>query len=293
MMDRTSRLVHAMEMWGDRTTSFPNGQFNHNAVIQVPTVVLYSDDIDFEFEVNFDDDLSANEAEITIYNLSDSTVNKFKVNTSITITAGYKDDTGVIFTGNISKVRTKFDGVDRITTISAFDNVSPKDMKIDSLSYSKGTKASKILKDLLKKVPLPLVSFKIERDWTYKEETTVDGEVFENIKKYAEVCGISVYINKGKIYARSLKTGDNINFNVSADTGLIGSPEEYEEETTAEDYKDTIHGYTFKMLLQHRMTTAAIINLKSRNVSGRYRVKSGKHIFNESEFLTELKVIDV
>ena len=47
----------------------------------------------------------------------------------------------------------------------------------------------------------------------------------ENIKKYAQVCGVSVYVNKGKIYARHIKDGDNINFTVQASTGMIGSPE--------------------------------------------------------------------
>ena len=292
MSNNASKLVKAMEIWGDRTLSYPTGQFNRSAIIQVPNVAIYSDKLDFEFEVSFDDDVEANEAEITIYNLSDTTVKQFKVDTSITITAGYKDDTGVIFKGVISKATTKFDGVDRITKISAFDDMRLKDKKIESISYASGTKASYILKDLLKKMPLPLAEFKPARDWTYKDQTSVDGDLMQSIKQYADVCGISVYINKGQIYARSLKVGDNIKFTVEADTGLIGSPEEYEEESTAEDYKDVIHGYKFQMLLQHRMTTAAIINLKSRNVSGKYRVKKGKHIFNESEAITELEVID-
>ena len=113
----------------------------------------------------------------------------------------------------------------------------------------------------------------------------------ENIRKYAEVCGISVYINKGKVYARHISEGDNVYFNVNADTGLIDSPEEFEEEITAEDYKDIVKGYKFKMLLQHRLTTAAIINLESVNVTGEFRVRSGKHVFNSGETTTECEVI--
>lgn len=103
--------------------------------------------------------------------------------------------------------------------------------------------------------------------------------------------GVSVYVNKGQIYAEYLKSGGNNNeFNVQESTGMINTPSEYEEEVTAEDYKETIKGYEIEMLLQHRMTTGSIINLKSVNANGTYRVRSGEHIFNESEATTKIKV---
>ena len=72
---------------------------------------------------------------------------------------------------------------------------------------------------------------------------------------------------------------------------MIDYPEEFEEEITAEDYTDIIRGYKLKMILQHRITTGAIIAINSANVSGSFRVRSGKHIFNESESITELEVV--
>ena len=119
----------------------------------------------------------------------------------------------------------------------------------------------------------------------------VSGGLMSSIEKYAQVCGVSAYILKGKIYARHLSDGSDIKFTVSEETGLIESPEEFEEEVKEENYEETIKGYTIKMLLQHRMTTGAVITLKSVNASGRFVVREGTHSFDGNNFTTECKVI--
>lgn len=290
----SSRLIKAFQGFRDGLQPFsdpPKGMFGRVAIIESGGVRLSSDELDIEFEVPFDDDTEANECEIIVYNLSKTTIQALKWNNPITITAGYKGDTGVIFSGFISKVTTKKDGIDKITTIKALDDTDLKERDLVNKAYKAGTKASYILKDLIGYLKLPLAVFKVRRDWTYKDDVNIDGGLMGNIRDYAEVCGISVYINKGKIYARHISEGDNINFTVSADTGLIGSPEEFEEEVTAEDYKDIIKGYELSMILQHRMTTAAIITLKSENASGKFRVRSGIHKFSPDESITEVEVI--
>lgn len=284
-----SRMAKAMKGWNDTFyTDAPEGVFGTVATIKCNGATIKSSELDIEFVVPFDDDMEANEAEIVIYNLSDTTVNRLKKNKSITIEAGTKGDTGVIFKGYIDKPKTSYEGIDRKTTLKCLDKV--KTTNLQEVTYKKNTKASKILKDLLNKTGTPIAVFKIRRDHTYKDEQKVDGDLLENIKKYAQVCGISVYVNKGKIYARHLKIGDNINLTVQESTGLIGSPTEYEEELTAEDFTETIKGYEAEMIIQHRITTAAIINLKSKNVNGKYRVRSGSHRFNNGEAITTIKV---
>lgn len=290
----TSKLVKAFQGMQEGLKVFsdpPKGMFGRVLIIESGGVTLNAETLDIECEIPFDDDIEANEVEITVYNLSKTTIQALKWNNPISVTAGYKGDTGVIFNGFISKVTTKKDGIDKVTTIKAIDDTDLKERNLVEIAYKKGTKASYILKDLIGKIKLPLAVFKIRRDHTYKDATNVSGGLMENIKKYAEVCGISVYINKGKIYARHLTDGDNINFTVNVDTGLIGSPEEFEEEITAEDYKETVKGYKFKMILQHRITTGAIINLKSQNVLGKFRVRKGSHSINNSESITEVEVI--
>ena len=290
-LKRQSMLVNAMQEIGQKNEQRITGQFGRVAVIAMEGDKLNSGEMDFEFTCEGDDDVAANEAEIIIYNLSTDTAKQFQKDKKISITAGYQDDTGVIFSGVIVKVKDKFEGCDRITTINALDDVSRKEKKVDSISYAAGTKASYILKDLCGKVGLPVAVFAVQRDHTYKDAVTVDGDIISSIQQYAKVCGVSAYINKGQIYVRSLQEGDDIEFYVHMSTGLIGSPEEFEEEEENEEYTDMIKGVRFTMLLQHRITTAAKIKLESRNIWGHYRVRSWKFTFNESEATTKVEAI--
>lgn len=299
-----SRLIKAFTKGVESLESYeikPNGVFGSEAKIICGDVTIKSSDLDLEFTVKFDDDMEANEAEIIIYNLSKNTIEQFANKKAISIVAGYKGDTGVVFSGYITKVKTKTEGADKKTTIKCLDDI--KEHTISEITYAEGTAASYILKDLLKKTGIPIAVFKMRRDWTYEGEQKVDGDLMGNIKKFSEVCGVSTYVNKGKIYSRYIKEGDNLYFTLSENTGLIGSPEEYEEEknlvmqeANAEeekakvDYSETIKGYECEMLLQHRMSAGAIVTLKSLEANGTYRVCSGEHYFNSDECRTRAKM---
>lgn len=283
-----SALVQAFESWKTPYDIRPNGVFGSLATVKSGQVTISSETLDLEFTVPFDDDMEPNEAEIIVYNLSDNTIKQLKKDAAISIEAGYKGDTGVLFSGFISKVKTTYEGADKVTTIKALDDI--KDHSIESQSYAAGTKASYILRQLINKTGIPVAVFKVRRDHTYKDSQTVDGDLMENIKKYATVCGISVYVSKGKIYARYIKEGDNLNFNVSVETGMIDSPQAYTEEVKAEDYTDTVDGFEVEMLLQHRMCAGGIVTLKSRVGNGTFRVCSGEHRFSPDEAVTVAKM---
>lgn len=284
----TSALVKAFDSWKEPYDIRPDGVFGSVATVKTDTVTISSETLDVEFTVPFDDDMEPNEAEIIVYNLSQNTIKQLKKGTAISIEAGYKGDTGVLFKGYISKVKTNREDADKVTTIYAMDDI--KDHSIESLSFAANTKASYILKQLIGKTGIPVAVFNPRRDYTYKDSQTVDGDLMENIHQYAEVCGISVYVSKGKIYARHIKEGDNLNFNVSVETGMIGSPSSYEEEITAEDFTDTVNGYEVEMLLQHRMCAGAIVKLTSKDAKGTYRVCSGEHRFSPDEAVTVAKM---
>lgn len=286
-----SRLVEAMRGWN--TTNFytdpPKGVFGSEATINCNGVGIKSSELDIEFDIPFDDDMEFNEAEIIIYNLNDTTLSRLEKNAKITVEAGFKGDTGLVFTGYIGKKTTAYEGVDRKTTLKCVDRL--KETKLNEITYKAGTKASAILKDLLGKTGTPIAVFKIRHDYTFKDEQKVDGNLMENIKKYAEICGISVYVSKGKSYARYLKEGDNLNFTVNEDTGLIGVPTEYEEENTAnENHKETIKGYEVETVLQHRFSAGGIVKLSSRAANGEYRIRSGRHTFRNGEAVSKIKV---
>lgn len=283
-----SALVKAVDAWTTPYDLEPDGVFGSIATVKSGQVTISSETLDVEFYVPFDDDMEPNEAEIVVYNLSDNTIKQLKKRAEISIDAGYKGDTGVLFKGFISKIETTYEGADKATTIYALDDI--KDHSIESMSFAAGTKASYILRTLIGMTGIPVAVFSIRRDHTYEDSQTVDGDLMENISQYAKVCGISVYVSKGKIYARYIKNGDNLNFTVSSDTGMIGYPSAYTEEVKAEDFVETVNGFNVEMLLQHRMCAAAIVALKSKVANGTYRVCSGEHRFSPSEATTKIKM---
>lgn len=286
-----SKLVKAMKGWEDAEffKDPPKGVFGSVAVIKCNGAVVKSSELDISFIVPFDDDLEPNEAEITMYNLNDTTISRFAQKKKITVEAGFKGDTGVIFTGYVTKRKTRYEGADRVTTLTCMDSLKTTELK--ETTYKAGTKASAILKDLINKTGTPIEVFKVRHDFTYKDEEKVDGSLTENIKKYADVCGISVYVSGGKVIARYLKEGDNLNFTVEENTGMIGSPTDYEEEITAnEKYKEKIKGWEIETILQHRFKAGGIITLKSRNAKGKFRIRSGEHSFNCGEATSKIKV---
>ena len=295
-----SKLVGSLQMLMESETeiSVPEGNFDFRATIQTPYVVLNNFSVngeapfDFEFEVPFDDDLIANEAKFVIYNLSKSTVNKFKMGNTVSLTAGYGEDRSIVFEGWISEVKTKYDGIDKVTTIYALDDVKYTPEMMNEVTYEKGTSASYILKELLNRLNLSVEVFKPQRDHIFDDETKISGSIVENIKTYADICGVSVYINKQKVYCRPIWDGDNLRFTVNADTGMIESPELFIEENTNEEYTDTVHGYNVKMIFQRRINTAGIVKLNSKNYSGEYRIVSGEHKYDGLSATTEFKCIE-
>ena len=284
-------MVTAIKQVAGKIDTTPNGLYDQKVTIETGGLSISNESLDMEFTIPFDDDTEANEAEFIVYNLTDATISAIEEKEAISVTAGYGNDTGVIFSGYVSKRKTRWDGNDKVTTIYAIDNNGKRETELTSLSFSGGTKASTILRKLVGLVGLPVAEFITRRDHTYKDKVTVDGGLMQNIEKYAKICGVSAYICKSKIYVCPLAHGTYNVIYLTPDAGLLScSP--FEEETTAEDYKDKITGQEIEMLLQHRVQTGCVINLTSRNAKGEYKVREGRHTYDGNEFKTTVKAID-
>lgn len=272
-------------------------------------IMLKNDAFKMTFNVPFDDDMEMNLAEVTVCNLTDSTISKLRRNDIITIEAGYNLDTGIICSGRISNISTKHDGIDKVTTIEIKDGPDLSSKSLTNKTYANGTRASYILRDLANTLGLAIAKFQIPNDIQYGEGYVVDGNITEAMENVAMHCGVGCYICKSKLYIRPITSGDDLRFTLSVDTGLLGSPEAFSESTevTEEDLKYVSksrmkvvygkwyiieNGYKVECLLQHRFQVASIVNLKARGINARCRVKSGTHSF-DSDFKTELEVIEV
>jgi len=244
-------------------------------------------DLDIEFEVPFDDDLEPNISEVTIYNLSESTRNKLKRGETISINAGYVEDKGLILNGRINSISTTPLGADRATVIKVLDTYPFNVKKTLQRSYKGKIKADAILKDLTKALGLKVAILKLPTNKVYDKGFSINGEIFKKIQDVANDCGASAYISRQQTYIRPITEGDNHRFILSPDTGLIGSPEYFENERKGVIVK----GYKAKSLLEHRMNTASIIELQSIVTKSKVRVKKGKHICKGNSFYTEVEAV--
>lgn len=249
--------------------------------IHVGNRIFNGNDFEIAFEVPFDDDSEVNETVFEIYNLSSNTINNMKKNEKVVINAGYRSSYGMILSGTISKKETKLEDVDQPTIVHVFDSTDKWSGKSISKTYKKNIKASKIITDLAKTIKLPVV-IKLPKDTTYPKGFVANGKFMDICKRIASDCKAIAYVNKGKLYIRNQKAGDDIRFVLNSNTGLIGFPEPFEE--------DGKKGYKVKCLLNHRITVASIIQLDSLVVKGTFRVKEGRHICKGNDFYTEMEV---
>lgn len=244
------------------------------------------DDFDIEFSVPFSNSATPDISEITIYNLSNSSIASIKRQAYTHLNVGYGDDVGSILVGNIESVETHNNGVDRVTRIKVSDGATEwRSRKVDQ-TYKKGVKASYMMRDLAKRMKLEVAEIRPAKDMTYKGGKTFNSTIGSALVELAEDTKSKIFVDKGRLYIREEARGSKTGFVLSSDTGMVGSPEYRAEE---DDDGKTIWKYSVSCLLNHRISTDSIIDIKSKNINGRFRVESGEH----SDFITSLELVEV
>ena len=246
------------------------------------------DDLDIEFNVPFDNDSEPDYAKVTIFNLSENSINAIKRDKNFIINAGYQGDVGTIFKGTLQKAYTRWSGVDKVTEFTIGDGARQWMTAHVSQAYSEGITASAILKDLTGMFGLELGKLDLVNDLTYPTGRIIDSSLKDAIKQIVRETGTEFKISQGRIFIMPHEEGIPTGFLLNSDSGLIGSPEVIEK---AED-GETITGYKVKMLLNHRITINSIIIIESETANGTYRVLRGRHKNNTSDFLTEVEVCE-
>ena len=260
-----------------------------------------TDPLTIKFSVPFGDNDKVDTIDIQVYNLKDETINSIAANKEAILSAGYVDDSGVIFSGALKKKETKWEGLDKITTFKCIDCTLDYTKTVIKRTYGRNTPASLILRELARDAGLAIGDIDLPVDFIYRSGKALNGKIKFLISEIAKDCEAKLHINKGRIYVRDSKKGDNLGLDISKETGLIDEPEEVEEEMKDEkgsklkNDKKKIKGYKIKVLLNHRITTDVIIKLTSRKVSGVFRVSKGEHKGDTSgqEYYTECEVVSV
>lgn len=255
-----------------------------NRTIEAPLTI--------EFDIPFDDGEEINTAEIKVYNLSDRSISAIKKGQRVTLEAGYRGDIGVVFEGKVSNLETSWSGVDKITTLECTEEEGNYLKAEVSRTFGPGTTASTVLRYLVGQAGLGIGDMDLPRDHTYRKGKTVKGKVSELIKEVVKDTHAKMHIKRGKVYIRDVNKGDPVGYVIDKGHGLIDVPEKIEEEveTKDTDKKVTRVGWRVKMLLNHRIGVDSLIEVRSKSVTGRFRVARGDHACGGSTYYTTVEV---
>lgn len=242
----------------------------------------------FEIHVNipFSDDPIPCESEVTIYNLSDKSIELFEVGKTVTVNAGYRGmDFGCLMYGHITSLKpTEIVGNERVTKFTIVEGHDYSKLNDVNITFNKGTDAQTIINRIALDSNLIYHEMNLKKNKIYDQGFTADGQPLQIIQEVAEACDTMVYFNRGKLLIRNYKEGQTERLKLSYDKGLISQPVLVENS----DYK----GWSMKYLLQHKISVGTAVSIDSRLIKGDdFFVKSGSHVLDSSGFITNIEVV--
>lgn len=256
--------------------------------------------LEIELDIAFSDEEEPDVSEVTIYNLSDSTINEIKNQGYCLVNAGYKalGNKGNILTGEIEEVETTWQNLDKVTKIKVSDGGKKWRKAKLNKTYKENTKASYIMHDLAGIMGYEVVEIKPKNDRVYKLGKTIKGYCSDSLSQLVKDTESKMYINKNRLIIRDEPKGNDTGFVLKADTGLIGSPtlnknqtgdkaSSVDKEKKKKSSKEEKKTWKVTSLLNPKIETDSIIKIESKTLNGTFRVISGKHT---KDFNTEFDV---
>ena len=208
-----------------------------------------------------------NKSEIKIYNLSETSRSKIKdEGKHLKLYAGYKDDIGLIFRGDIREVYHIKDGADIITHISAGDG----DNSITNTSVNKTIKRGTPLIDKLNYL-VGLLAPDIKKGKFVgvdglegnKTATTFTGKVRDELDRLAEKYDFEYTIENHILNIVRNKQNTGLSEIISPETGMIGVP------IARENNKVEV-----KCLLNNKLKCNDLFRLESKFIKRDYRIEA-------------------
>lgn len=259
--------------------------------------------LEIDFEIPFSDKKEPDISTVTIYNLSEDTINDIKRDGYVYVNAGYKElgNKANILTGEIEDLEVSWQGLDKEVKITVGDGSKKWRTAKLNKTYKNGTKASTIMTDLANIMGYEIVEIKPKNDLEYKLGKTIKGSASKSLTQLVKDTESKMFINKNRITIREQNKGYDTGFVLNAGSGLIGSPtlnkdESGDKNSDVSKEKDkkknekTKKTWKITSLLNPRLETDSLIKVESKVCNGTFRVISGKHT---KDFNTELEVEEI
>jgi len=239
-------------------------------------------ELDFSFEIPFEDSDEPPVATVKVTNLSGSTRANIKQNDPVVLNAGYEGDVGCILIGKVVGLKHKHSNVDWTTTLTVQPCADEILGSLINKTYAENTKASAMVRDLLNIFGVEVSKCELSVDQTYPRGRVCRGNLKQVLTEIVvnECQSRFIVRTTGQVYITRADDGINNGLSLTPSSGLLRAdeekvifePEGKSTEETTED--DTI---SRSCLLNYRVATAEVVKVQSQSLNGRFIVVSGKH----------------
>lgn len=242
--------------------------FGRVTEVTIAGMVFKSPPLTIQFEAPFGAGVSADVTNVRIFNLSDETTAKIELGDPVVIRAGYEGDVGTVAVGTVEDATTKWEGIDKVTTLLVGDGTAEWLTARINRTWREGVKASEVARDIIGLLGLSIGRIQLPDDVTYPRGRSFSMPAKEALEGIAEDCGARLHVTRQAVYLVPPDHREEVGVVLTADTGLLDSPE---------PVSDAPGAYRIRTLLQHRITTDAMVEIRSRTANGEFRVEQGLH----------------
>jgi hypothetical protein len=268
---------------------------------------------DQNFKIEFDITKSITESTkyntIRIYNLSSDTQKKLSdiieenqylisKGTSallLNLYAGYAEDTGLemLYIGNVINVSSKKQPPDIITEFTCAEAASNLKNNYISMGFNSGVTTKQIAQGFAENAGLSIDNTSYIPFDSFAHGYSASGTIKENLTKFLRQIGCHWTIEKNKILItkQGYASNDTV-VELSADSGLIGSPERIDTSGNDSDTAKIKHGWKIKCLLRPQLLPARQIKIDSSFVKGIFIIDSVVHRGNtmDGDWTSEIEI---
>ncbi len=239
-----------------------------------------------EFDIKQFGDSKLNELSLSVTNLDKPSRSFFETNEKysifIELFAGYKEHSGLIFSGNTDlinikkgtgvdgfhKTENRQDETDWITTLTAKDGIKITKNQVFTIAKRGRVSVSSVIQSVVDSLGFPKGSIKTSgfKKEYWNNGISSSGPGWDFLVKLCKANGFTADIKSGVLNIRKISEpfGNEV-IVLNSNSGLILSPEETEK------------GIKAKSLLRHDIVTGSLVKIESKYITGYYLITNVTH----------------
>lgn len=245
-------------------------------------------EMNFSFEVPFEDSDEPPVATVKVMNLSENTRAGIKKDDPVILNAGYEGDVGCILVGKAAGLKHKWSNVDWTTTITVQPCADEILGKMINKTYKENTTALVIVQDLLNIFGVEIGKCELSNNVSYPRGRVCRGNLKQVLTEIvvSECKSRFIIRTTGQVYITKADDGINNGLILTPTNGLLRADEEKvaiavetqsNSQKTGEARDDDDH-VSRSCLLNYGVATAEVVKIQSSDLNGRFLVSKGKHV---------------